>query len=801
MKKSLFPYFLSTSLLLLTLGAAVIGYFAYRNLNQIVSTLEEEVKPNLDLIILGQISIELGRMEDAIEGYVFNQDTSYMADFKARTQNAMAHLGELRLRSADYEFSKSIDSLENLILNKVTVLNQAAHLDMFSVEETFASIPRFEETKKDTVILIDTVVSNQKKIGFLQKLLGKKEVEVITTDSTVIVEERPTVDVNLQLDSIARKAQKRAYNQKIREFTLYKDHQDIDAEIVALIKRMETWQITRIKQMALQTQDRVRFTNRYITIFSFMASVILFITLTMLIIYVLRTRSHQMVLNLAKQNALQTAKEKEEFLANMSHEIRTPMNAIAGFAKTLLNSNLSAQQLEQVSIIDKSSNHLIHILNDVLDFSKLQSGKIKLDITPFDPEIVIKEAVQLLSQKAEEKGLRLKCEVSSLPKCLSGDAFRLRQILLNLIFNSIKFTESGEISVRATSVIREDKTYLQIDISDTGIGIPPDRQALVFDEFEQVNGSDKQTGTGLGLTITKKLIDIHQGSIRLQSVVGEGTTFSIELPYEELEPNEEELKSNNHSDFDFLGVHLLIADDEPFNVKLLKTILDAQNISYDVGIDGQATYELLSRHKYDLLLLDFRMPKMSGPEVASLLRKEGGINAGIPILGLTATVSDQHLKTAVDSGIDQIIRKPFKPEDLLRAMADQLKTRSFINSSGGLIKKKRPQQFSLDGLHQMGDEFFVMDMVETFISSSQKNLEMLDREVNTQNWEGAADVLHRIIAPARHFKLTELVHLLKETELSARRGTPIPRERLGKIKEETLSVIESLQLYLQQTQI
>ncbi|PIB35098.1 hypothetical protein BFP72_06640 [Reichenbachiella sp. 5M10] len=775
-------------MLLLTLGASVIGYFAYRNLNHIVSTLEDEVKPNLDLIILGQVSIELGRMEDAIEGYVFNQDTAYMSDFKERTQRAIAHLDELRERNTDPSFGQSIDSLENLILNKVTVLNQAAHLDILSVEETLSAIPRLEgvqgqQSKPNTIP--DT--SKQKKIGFLQKLLGKKE-KPLVTDSTAVRAEKQLVQINAQLDSLARRAQKKVYNQKIREFTLYQDHQDIDGDIIALIKDMEAWQISRIKFMTMQTQDRVRYTNRYITIFSVMASVILLITLTVLIIYVLRTRSHQMVLDHGRKNALKMAKEKEEFLANMSHEIRTPMNAIAGFSKVLLQSKLSTVQKEQVSIIDKSSNHLIHILNDVLDFSRLQSGKIRLDVSLFDPSQVIEEAVQLLSQKAKEKQLELGFELQGMPARVSGDAFRLRQILLNLIFNSIKFTEEGSVQVHASFA----SDTLRIAVRDTGVGIPVDMQQKIFDEFEQVNKSDKQVGTGLGLSITKKLVDIHEGSIRLESELGRGTTFTIALPYVVVEQEVEEA-SESQLRFDLTGMHVLLADDEPFNVQLLQTILDAQSITYDVGRDGQQTYDLLCQNVYDVLLLDFRMPKMSGPEVATRLRQGSGPNANIPIVGLTATVSDHDQKTAQESGINHVIRKPFEPEELFRLMAKYT-----IRKKGQGIKHNVSVPYSMEGLSKMGDTKFVVDMTETFIHSTQENIQQFEAMVSQEDGVGAADALHKIIAPARHFKLMDLVGLLKETELSARSGETISSKRVAQIKEETHSVIEALQLYLQE---
>ncbi|MBU2913638.1 ATP-binding protein [Reichenbachiella agariperforans] len=805
MKKTLFPYFLSASLLFLTLGAAVVGYFAYLNLNNIIITLEREVEPNVDLITLGQVSNELERMENAIEGYVFYEDSTYMLEFEESTAHAIALLGEIKIRNEHAAFDDYIDSLEKLILNKVTLLNQATELGMETVEETIQHIHKIGEKKKvePAEPAQVNVVVQTKKMGFFQKLLGKRNQEdTVAVDTVRTVDNRAEevwTEVNSQLDSISRSAQKRAYNQKIREYTLYQDHLDIDRQIVLLIAEMESWQVEQIKTRATYAKDRAEFTNRYVTIFTVMAAVVLLITLTVLIIYVLRTRSYQDALSAARESALQTAQDKEQFLANMSHEIRTPMNAIAGFSNLLLKSKLSHKQKDQVAIIDKSSKHLLHIVNDVLDFTKLQSGKIRLEEVAFKPIEVIQDAVQLLEQKAHEKGLVLELKIGEMPSGLTGDPFRLKQILLNLIYNSIKFTEQGSVLVEATTVEKESAVVLQLSVTDTGIGIPTDRQQQIFEEFEQVSQGDNQKGTGLGLSITKKLIDMQQGMISLESKEGKGTVFNIQIPYQPIDlPVEASGTTDTVAFRDWSGTHVLIADDELFNRRLLTTILDEHGITYQEAEDGQIAYNYLTKERYDMLLLDFRMPKMNGPELAVKLRASSIENATIPIIGLTATISDQDILKAKDAGIDHVLRKPFTPEDLLARMAGEL-DQTNIESKEDRTPDDHPM-FSLEGLSRMGDEAFVMDMVETFIQSTETNLDLLDQALQRENWEEAADVLHKIIAPARHFRLTQLVTLMKETELTARQGVAISAEDYKEIRQSTFSVIASLRLYLHQTQ-
>ena len=257
----------------------------------------------------------------------------------------------------------------------------------------------------------------------------------------------------------------------------------------------------------------------------------------------------------------------------MSHEIRTPMNAIGGFARLLLKSDLNKDQQEYLGIIDKSTEHLIHILNDVLDFSKLQSGKISLESKHFNPSEVLKDTIKLIQDKADEKHLSLDLEINNLPRVVEGDPYRLKQIILNLVYNGIKFTEKGGVSIVA-SIARQTKTkiYLSFEVMDTGIGIPTNRLKDIFNEFEQVNRDDRRKGTGLGLSITRKLVHIHNGNIKVHSAEGKGSTFTVTIPY--LVSNQTEIKSEESLDTspDLAGTHILISDDEEFNRKLLIAI-------------------------------------------------------------------------------------------------------------------------------------------------------------------------------------------------------------------------------------
>ena len=789
MKRSRFPYILGTSLLVLTIGASFLGFFAYKNLNQIIGALEKEVEPNVSLLLLNNIDLELQEAEYAMERYVYTNEDIHMQSFQKGIANATRIVDTLKEQNNDPKILASMDQLQDLILTKGTVLSQVADLDYQSMEETFANLKLQLNDIQTKEILEDTLL--RKKRGFLQRLFGQRK-EVITSDTIDVYSSAEYKDIiNSQLDSIANQSQRRAYNQKLKEFTLQKDHQEIQAQISTLLNNMENWELDRVRKHAANAREIASYTNKYITRFSIVGPVLLLITFSVLVIYILRTKKHQDALNASRNNALKLAREKEQFLANMSHEIRTPMNAIGGFAKLLLKSDLTKEQEEQLQIINKSTEHLTHILNDVLDFSKLQSGRIKLEQKAFSPADLVSDTIKLLEDKAEEKGLRLEYEIENLPNVVVGDPYRLRQILLNLIFNGIKFTDKGGVYVTAKKEKETKKgVQLSFEIMDTGVGIPLNRKKHIFNEFEQVNREDKRKGTGLGLSITKKLVTIHRGKIKVDSTEGKGSTFTVSLPYK-LADSDIESTVALKTDTQLQNMHILIADDEEFNRKLLEAILKEHNITYDIAEDGKQAYDLMTKTEYDTVLMDFRMPEMDGPEVAEKIRKENKKNAETPIIGLTATVTDSDMKKAISVGINRVLRKPFDTDELIALMKENQPSDTKFEEMAS-----SNTAFSLDGLSKMGDEVFVKEMIETFIASTKENLRVLDKSVNDEDWENAAEVLHKIIAPARHLKAEQVVNLLKKHELRARDGHPIPQEEFESIKTSTKELVEALQLHL-----
>jgi len=787
LRKSFFPYFLGFSLIILTVGIAVVVVFAYRNLSNITRTLEEELKPNLDLVALHRISSELGQMDAHLEAFVYTEQTVYKEAFENSTHRVVLIIDSLKVRNTDAFLLSRADSLHTLVMSKANILLQVASLDYESMQTQMAKVQAKIGTIPVETLVEDTV--SRKKRGFLQKIFTKKPT---VSDTVRAMQAREYQEmVNAELDAMAQRAQQAQYKRRLKEYALQQDHEEVQIGIWRILETLENWELQNIRAQSAMAKSQVDYVNKHLTVFGILAPILLVISMSALVIYVLQTRRYQRALKDSRNMALQLAEAKEHFLATMSHEIRTPMNAIVGFSKLLLESPLSAHQREQLRIIDKSADHLIFLLNDVLDFTKLRNGKLTLEETPFDPKVVIRECLQLLAHRAQEKHLKLQFRSDENIPHVSGDAYRLRQILLNLIYNAIKFTSQGSVTVTVSTQSAQDILWLYVSVTDTGVGISKQDQARIFEEFEQLQPQNGRGGTGLGLAITKKLIDLQGGTIQVQSKVGEGSTFSIAIPYRpgQVQPV---TKVESTSRIDLNGLRVLIADDELYNRKLLQAIFDKENVQYDLATDGQEALDALLARQYDVALLDFRMPKLTGPEILEKWKVSNPDRSTV-FVGLTATVSEEELTRAQRLGITAILRKPFDPAELLQIIATHCPTlQTNLSQTKDLL-------FDLSSLHAMGDQAFVHDMIRTFIQGATDSITSFEEKVKNKDWPAAGELLHKIIAPARHFKAEALVTGLKKWEQTALKNEAIPAEARETIVRDVRALVQALDVHLQKS--
>ena len=368
------------------------------------------------------------------------------------------------------------------------------------------------------------------------------------------------------------------------------------------------------------------------------------------------------------------SKTKDEFLTNMSHEIRTPLNGILGMADIIAHHTDNPEIQEYVEVIKNSGNHLTDLLQDILDLSRIEANKIKLTYSPFSMKKLLIDLEKLMGPMAQQKDLNIEFKhVKTIPNYLIGDPGRIRQILINLINNAIKFTEKGSINVHCQiKHKRSDQVLLEFRIKDTGIGIPKDLQQKVFESFAQVDGSmtRQHGGAGLGLSIASKLVQLLHGSLDMKSDKN-GTLFTFVLPFA-VAPNQVTENPNKPKDISLLQKSLscLLAEDDPSNQLVIRKMAEKLGHQIDIVNNGVEALEQLKHTNYDILLLDAQMPVLSGYEVAKSLKSACNT---LPILGITAHASTAELSVCFESGMDHVITKPISITRLKQGIEDCLK--------------------------------------------------------------------------------------------------------------------------------
>jgi CheY-like chemotaxis protein/nitrogen-specific signal transduction histidine kinase len=363
-------------------------------------------------------------------------------------------------------------------------------------------------------------------------------------------------------------------------------------------------------------------------------------------------------------------KAKDQFLATMSHEIRTPMNGVLGMAETLSATNLDTQQREYLHIITRSVESLLNIINDILDYSKITSSSLALESVPVDLEQVLGDIHSLLRTSAENQGIDLEFEVEPAAHgWFLGDPTRIRQIVLNLVGNAIKFTQRGGVRVTCRAGEFADGCNLELKIRDSGIGIPADRLGAIFRQFEQADNSTTRRygGTGLGLAISRKLARMMGGDIAVKSTEGKGSTFTVLLRLERTE-KPVAMPVPEPSVLPDFGLRALVAEDNKFNQVVVRNLAKRIGISVDIAENGAEAVRMVGDGAYDLVLMDIRMPVMNGYEAAARIRARGDEIASIPILAVTAEATKADIQQCLDAGMDQHLSKPLRIADVAAAV-------------------------------------------------------------------------------------------------------------------------------------
>lgn len=803
-------------------------YLTYNSFTQLLNSVNVLAEPNAKLAKLQHTLADIATAESAIRAYTLTTEDKHFREYLDNLGNINSQLDSLCTLMQDNPAELSqIDSVSTLLLAQKKSLEEHvnkkrqqrgnnAYTDkalrqITSAASKQAATTTINQRTKTTIsdrlaYNTDSVTAQpaqpQNKKGILNKLFGRRteqksqeppqpvmvpELNVkqeYTADTSKVASTNMAsiAKVRIVLKDVERELQQQQEALVAKELALLQQDKQIMDQVRRMVYDLERYELQQARLNAAQAQEVAKETSLVLLLIGIfgLASGIAFILI--ILRDLTRSSKYKAELKRSRKEAIQLARAKEAFVANISHEIRTPLNVVLGFSEQLGHTQLQDQQQEHLQAIHGAGQHLLHIVNDVLDLSKIEAGKLHLHMAPFEMKQLLTELERTFRLKASTKGIGFSCTMDDqLNGHLSGDSLRLRQVLFNLVDNAIKFTHDGEVRVQCRLKLqRRGRVVVLIEVSDTGIGIPMEHTAHVFGEFNQADDSiiRKYGGTGLGLSISKKLVEMQEGSLTLRSTPNEGTTFSIVLPMQRATaPETEATPEPQPATTDVLaGKAVLVIDDDAYSRTLCQLILGRRGMQVTLANDGQEALQLIKDKTFDMVLTDIQLPGMSGKAVARAIRKE---NATIPIMALTANIMSSNKRFFAKTGISDHLLKPFTEQDLYSKLSKALSAQAIPEAtpasegaveldgiaetestaepevgSSAQANEAIPVPYTLDELRTFvgDDEEALWDIVEVLVSDNRRSLAQLEIAAADANWNQAGEVAHKMRTAFRHLQ-------------------------------------------------
>jgi signal transduction histidine kinase/DNA-binding response OmpR family regulator len=777
-------------------------FIANKAYNKLLNSVAILSKPDAEITRMNRVLTNLSEAENKIRVYSLTREEKFLSHFYTNILEIQNDLDSLRKFSPDT--SKAvvlIDSMNFLLEDRAEKLERFVKLKqskervnlsqnaMKQLSEATDSAKTTIKTTTTTTTILDTVKSAKKvkpkKDNFINRLLGKKE--KIDSIETVIQRTQVQVDTSYihQSDSVLQNLEemlKRAQeieklNRDIvfkEELRLVEENTIIWDKIKQLLRQLEE---ERFVQLQEESDKAKQIASNTISIISIII-IVGFVLGVLFIIFILtdisKSNYYRRELVIAKGKAEKLAKVKEDFLATMSHEIRTPLNAIIGFTNQLHKTKLEQKQKNFVGVLKNSSKHLLGLVNEILDLSKIEAGKLHVENISFNPQAIVYEVYDLLKVNAASKNLNFEIEYSGESDIrLLSDPFRVKQILLNLGSNAIKFTSEGSVLVRASVIAKGDLYLLEVDVEDTGIGIAEEKLESIFEDFSQADSfsARKYGGTGLGLAISRRLAVLLGGDLFVESELEKGSVFTLRIPLKEAEQQivETRMLQNDNIAEELKNKHFLVADDDDYSLLLLQTIFNTWNLKADFVNNGEKAWDLIQKNHFDMILTDIHMPKMGGIELCRKVRELNNEYKEIPIIALTANVLESDLKQYISSGMTECLVKPFD-ENLLRSMISELLLDDYVAEpkinevnvslvdDENLFDLSQIKQFTSD------DPELINQILNQFIDSAKENIKALREAADSENYLEVGSIAHKMLSSYNQLKVASVTPLLKELE-------------------------------------
>ena len=490
--------------------------------------------------------------------------------------------------------------------------------------------------------------------------------------------------------------------------------------------------------------------------------------------------------NAAREAALEARRTTAEFLANMSHEIRTPLNTMIGSASLLLDSSLTEDQREWMSMVHTSGEGLLSLINDILDLSRIEAGRLPIEPIPFNLESVVQEVAELVAVKATEKEIQVNVQYpEAVPRHLVGDPGRIRQVLTNLASNAIKFTHYGHVLITVECDDQSgDVADLRLAVEDTGIGIPEDKLEQIFEKFTQAHNSipEQYGGTGLGLAISHQLVELMEGTIGVTSRMGEGSTFrfDLRLPISPAEPavapagtgSGENVRPSRTRP---VSARVLVVEDNVFNQRVAAEMLRKLGCRVDVAANGREAVDMIQTFPYDLVFMDCQMPEMDGYEATAEIRLLEPQIKHVPIIAMTANAMQGDRERCLDAGMDDYVSKPVRMDYLTGVLNKYLERPGQLEDSGAINAKVFNSLWEI-----LGDE--APELTRAYINETAGLLSVMKQALDRSDWADVEKSAHTLKGSSATIGAGELAEICQQLQAS------VQAQNLGRASERLMEL-------------
>lgn len=770
---------------LLLLLAVVAFVYLFGKISSFVKPSDSDRVAVYKLQLIGEISSELYHAETLVNTMSVRRVSFEEYDLRMDTAKTKIKI----LRTLDSDMNPKLDSLESLMDQKTEILKKLIpftqqnyvselykrNFDQFLKQEKLELQDQLLQTQ--TYVKSDTMQFSKpaKRRGFFKRLSdlfsGQEDdttvritsSEVTIKDSTLIFY-NPVDSLNKLIDNIHGEATK---ERRSFEFMLVRKIDELkQSEILLTNKLKETLMEIENKEVqntlkSIEERRETLASSSYFVMVVLVVALLLAVVLAFMILKdISKSRQYRKALEEANAQTLELLDSREKLTMGITHDIKAPLSSIIGYIELLSNSKLNERQVYYLENMKGSSEHILHLVTDILEFNKLDAGKVSLSCIPFDERKLFEEVAASFRPVAEKKSLKVNFRYNSQLEgvLLYGDPLRIRQIVTNLLSNAVKFTEAGEVNLAVNVAKSADGATLAFSVADTGVGIRQKDFEKVFQEYVRVDGlkTDKIEGFGLGLSITKKLVDLHGGKISLASTYGRGSTFKVIVP----------LKIAEKKNVDDAARHTiknaLIVDDDKFHLTMLEEMLKKEGVEITACSSPFDALKLLENKQFDMVFTDIQMPDMNGFEFVKRLRNshaKGAENLKVIALSARADVSADEF---VEHGFTSFVNKPITSELLISTIEKYFdipqKPEENKEIAKGMCK------FDEMLLFASGDKEAESVILKSFVEESEKNAKLLASYMEDGNFEEAGKLAHKMLALFRLVGDDNIVAWLAEIE-------------------------------------